>query len=111
MTTMITVKNTSINIWKNGLIHIHSFSKSYCSSAKGNEEESKQIIDNLIENYQESPYSDELITCESKEKLCELKLIYTFEKESDEVALIMQINAWRISRQHFSPANKSQIIM
>lgn len=63
------------------------FQKAIASSAKGNEEESKQIIDNLIENYHESPYSDELITCESKEKLCELKLIYTFEKESDEDCL------------------------
>ena len=51
------------------------------------EEESKKIIENLIENYQESPYSDEIITCESKEKLCELKLIYIFEKGHDEDSL------------------------
>lgn len=59
------------------------FQKAIALSAKGNEEESKKIIENLIENYQESPYSDEIITCESKEKLCELKLIYIFEKGHD----------------------------
>ena len=63
------------------------FQKAIALSAKGNEEESKKIIENLIENYQESPYSDEIITCESKEKLCELKLIYIFEKGHDEDSL------------------------
>ncbi|WP_299523896.1 lipopolysaccharide assembly protein LapB [uncultured Methanobrevibacter sp.] len=63
------------------------FQKAVALSAKGKEEESKQIIENLIENYHENPYNDEIITCKSKENLCELKLIYLFEKELKEEAL------------------------
>lgn len=63
------------------------FQKAVALSAKGNEEESREIIENIIENYKESPYSDEIITCESKEKLCELKLIYLFEKQLKEETL------------------------
>lgn len=63
------------------------FQKAIALSAKGKKKESKQIIENLIENYHENPYTDEIITCKSKEKLCELKLIYLFEKKLKEEAL------------------------
>ncbi len=60
------------------------FQKAVALQVKEKEKEGEELLDNLIENYKETPYDDEILTCESKEKLCEIKLIYLFEKQLKE---------------------------
>ena len=60
------------------------YQKSLTEMAKGNQKKSLKILEDLIDNYSESPYNDELLECAPRQELCESKLLCLYESKSDE---------------------------
>lgn len=60
------------------------YQKSLTEMAKGNKKKSLKILEDLIVNYSESPYNDELLQCPPRQELCESKLLCLYESKSDE---------------------------
>ena len=60
------------------------YQKSLTEMAKGNKKKSLKTLENLIDNYSESPYDDELLQCPPRQELCESKLLCLYEFKPDE---------------------------